>query len=519
MIKTLPIDKNTFSSLIKENCLYIDKTEHIYNLFKSTKRYYFLSRPRRFGKSLLISTLKEFFSGNKDLFKGLYLEKSDWKWEQFPIIHLDFGSIAHRTTHELRESLSLHLDRIGKSYQIDLSSIKSSTDKFFTLVTTLSEKNKVVILIDEYDKPILDHVTNTHEAKAQQEELKYFYDCLKGLDEHLRAIFITGVSKFSKTSIFSGLNNLNEISLDPIAATITGYTENELRSNFTDYLELLREQENVPAETLMQQIKIWYNGYQFSSEPVKVYNPFSIMYLLEKKVFANYWFESGTPSFLINLLKQKSIEFKNFEQIAFSSSTLGTFDIETLPLITLLYQAGYLTIKSSIKLNQSYFLTYPNREVKESFLSLELGTSTYLSSATATSAINSIELALDRKDLTTFFNTIRMLFANIPYELHLKNEAYYHSLFQLIGTLLGFKMQSEVLTSVGRIDMTLETNNYIFVIEFKFNKTATEAMQQINEQRYYEKYLVKSKEIILVGASFNYTEEKREIDWISYPYQ
>ncbi len=335
-MKNLPINISTFSRLINENYLYVDKTEQIYNIFDKGRCYHFLSRPRRFGKSLIITMLKELFSGNKELFKGLYIEKTDWPWLEHPVIHLDFGTLDYDSPQALTSSLMGELNDIAQMYDIDLTTYKTMKTQLKYLIRTLAKKNKVVLLIDEYDKPILDNIEDIKLASSIIKTLKSFYDGIKGLDAHLRAIFITGISKFAKTSVFSGLNNLNDLALDPLAATLTGYTEQELRTNFAEYLETLSIKEHMPLEPLMQEIKTWYNGYQFSEEPIKVYNPFSIVYLLSKKKFANYWFESGTPTFLVKLLQKKQIEFKNFQDIYFSASTLGAFDIEKLPFITLL---------------------------------------------------------------------------------------------------------------------------------------------------------------------------------------
>ncbi len=516
-MKNLPINISTFSRLINENYLYVDKTEQIYNIFDEGRCYHFLSRPRRFGKSLIITMLKELFSGNKELFKDLYIEKTDWPWLEHPVIHLDFGTLDYDTPQALTSSLMGELSKIGRQYNIDLTEYQTIKAKLKYLVEELAKKNKVALLIDEYDKPILDNIEDIKLAKSIQKTLKSFYDGIKGLDAHLRAIFITGVSKFAKTSIFSGLNNLNDLSQDPLAATLTGYTEEELRTNFTNYLNVLSIEEKMLLEPLMKEIKTWYNGYQFSKKPIKVYNPFSITYLLSKKEFNNYWFETGTPTFLVKLLQKKKIEFKNFQDIDFSMSTLGTFDIEKLPFITLLYQTGYLTISEYNVKDDFCQLTYPNREIKESFLLLELGVSTHLEEDEASSAIRIMTKALKNKNLTVFFNALRALFANIPHQLHVDNEAYYHSLFQLMGTLIGFRLQSEVTTSKGSIDVVIITEKYVYIMEFKFNKTATEAMKQIQDRRYYEKYLASDKEIILIGVSFDYKDKMLEIDWLSLP--
>jgi hypothetical protein len=304
--KPLPIDVATFEVMISDGYLYIDKTKYIYDLYKGKGRYYFLSRPRRFGKSLLISTLKELFSGNKKLFDGLWISTSDWEWKQHPIIHLDFSKLAHETSVELKADLTRALERIGDAHNIDLSKAKTPSSKLQDLVEALAKKNKVAILIDEYDKPIIDHIANIPLAEKNRAILKSFYDVIKGLDEHLRAIFVTGVSKFSKTSIFSGINNLNDISQDPIAASLLGYTQDELEHYLTPYISAIAIGQKRTQQEILDEMKEWYNGYRFSEDLVRVYNPFSVLYYLAKKKRANYWFASGTPTFLMKLLKKKS---------------------------------------------------------------------------------------------------------------------------------------------------------------------------------------------------------------------
>jgi hypothetical protein len=320
----------------------------------------------------------------------------------------------------------------------------------------------VVILIDEYDKPILDHLDNTKRALAQRKVLKSFYDALKSLDASMRAVFITGVSKFSKTSIFSGLNNLEDISDDPEVATLLGYTESEIKDYFPEYKQQIARANNLSDNQLMLRIKDWYNGYQFSKEPVKVYNPFSLVRLFDKKEFKNYWFESGTPTFLVELLKKNPDELQHIEQKAFTTRALGTFDIEDIHLATLLYQTGYLTIADYDEQYKMYKLTFPNQEVRESLSILEMGVLTYKKTEIVEADVYSIKQALDHKDLETFFIALRSLFAGIPHHIHLNNEAYYHSLFHVLVNALGVNTQSEIATSIGRIDLTLITQKYIY---------------------------------------------------------
>lgn len=368
MLKQLPVDVSTFATLISENYVYVDKTEHIYNLV-TQGRYYFISRPRRFGKSLLMSTLSELFKGNRALFKNLWIDRSDYQWAEHPVVYLDFSRIDIETPGAFKKDLIYQLSQIADSYAITINyqaeSIQSVID---TLVKQLSKKNKVVILIDEYDYPIINNLNNIAVAEANREIIKGFFSTIKSLDAHLRAIFITGVTRFAKTSVFSGMNNVDDITLDPIAASLLGYTQQELEDNFSPYLEILAQQEDVIYEELLAQVKDWYNGYRFSSSPETVYNPFSIGYLCKKRVFANYWFQSGTPTFLVELMKKNPEKpVIGSEPIIIGSESLGNFNINSINIPTLLFQAGYLTITKYNARIQQYTLDFTNKETQQSF--------------------------------------------------------------------------------------------------------------------------------------------------------
>jgi hypothetical protein len=506
-MKYLPIYTSSFEPLISNNYIYVDKTRDIYRLFsEGNKHYYFLSRPRRFGKTLLISTLKELFLGNRELFKGLWIESSDWQWEKHPVIHLDFGSIAHNTVEQLTSSFSWNLTTIARSYEIDVSEAPTPQDKFKELVVQLAKKQKVVVLIDEYDKPILDHLKDIEQAKAQRDALKSFYDVLKGLDEYLRAIFITGVTKFAKTSLFSGLNNLNDITIDPKAAALLGYTQQEIVTHFTEYAVALAKDAKIPLETALHDIKTWYNGYQFSEQPIKVYNPFSVGYCLEKKKFSNYWYESGTPTFLINMLRSQYSELEDIRELEIDTDSLGAFDIEQIPLIPLLFQAGYLTFSSYNDETKKFKLNYPNFEVAASFKRFLVMSLAYTDRITVDTSRSKLVRALKQQDLAVFCKVLQALFSHIPYTLHIDKEAYYHSLFQFLMSLLALEAHSEVITNQGRIDTVIAIDDLLYIFELKLNKPISKALEQIEERKYYERYSLHHKNIILVGLVFNTKE-------------
>lgn len=521
-LKNLAVDISNFADRIKKQCIYVDKTQGIYDLFKGNDRLYFLSRPRRFGKSLFISTLKELFAGNKYLFKDLWIHSSDWQWKKYPIIHLDFSGIAHKTPEQLEENLSWELKRIAKIYTIDLSDVPSLEAQLKTLIIELSKINQVVLLIDEYDKPILDHIHNPEMANAQREVLKSFYDPLKALDAegYLRGLFITGVTKFSKTSLFSGLNNLNDITHKSISATLLGYTAEEIERNFADHIPLLAQEYHLTEEEIKRKIEHWYNGYRFSDKKVKVYNPFSVHYCLHDRKFNNYWIESGTPTFLIKLLKQQYEVVLGDRPIEISQQGVSTFDIESIPLIPLLFQAGYLTIidsQTTLIDDDSYFtyiLDFPNNEVRGAF-------KYYLLEALSNARPGLIDIqtrklrhALLEGNIDGFCEIMQTIIAHIPYNLHIAQEKYYHSLFALLVHIAGLQWEAESPTSRGRIDFVIKTADCIYIFEFKFNKSPSKALEQINNRQYADKYRGQDKKVICVGLSFNYQNKNLTVDYV-----
>jgi len=514
-MKRLPVDVSNFPLMINNNYLYIDKTQIIHHLI-TKRRLYFLSRPRRFGKSLLISTLKELFSGNKKLFKDLWISKSDYKWPKHPVIQLDFSDENFETSQEFASSLSDTLDEIGKSFDIDVTDKTLLAPKFKKLITELSQKNSVVILIDEYDSPILNNIDNLVKAKAIQKVMKLFFNVIKSLDAkgYIHAVFITGVTKFSKTSIFSGLNNLNDITLEPEAAALLGYTKEELTSYFKEYADQFAKKSNSSTQKIFEDIQTWYNGYRFSRGNDKVFNPFSVIRCFDTQNITNHWLETGTPGFLMELLKAQYTVLEDLENAEISAQSLGTFEIGRLPIIPILFQAGYLTINTYNEETQQYTLTYPNQEVGQSFKRYILASLVKNDERTVEKTTAQLKRALDENNIKLFCTALKSLLANIPHNLHGKTESYYHSLFHVLMDALGLDSQSEVTSSVGRIDLVIQTKKRIFLFEFKFKSTAQLALNQIIKQRYYEKYVHLKTPITLIGLSFNVKRKELFLDWI-----
>ena len=524
-MKKLPIGIQTFSEIIEKNYVYVDKTAQIYEIV-STGQYYFFSRPRRFGKSLLVSTLAELFSGNRDLFRGLVIDSLSWDWKQHSVIQVSFASIAYETPDSLKNGIKLRLQDIAKASHISLPEITSTDPGRMLQVLTkeLYEKTsqQVVLLIDEYDYAILRHVHNPPVADQIREVLMGFYGVIKDLDPYLRFVFLTGVSKFSKTAIFSGLNNLQDLTLDERAASLLGYTQQEIVVSFPEYLELANKKLQVSSEQLIAMIRDWYDGYSFTREPREskneMYNPFSVLNFLQKKDFSNYWFESGTPTFLINLIKKNDYPVQDFENTEATDAELGTFDIHNISLKTLLFQTGYLTIDHYIAADRYYVLRYPNKEVIYSlteyiFASITNGEKIYL-----IKVVSALKKSLDTKNSEQLLEALSRLYALVPYTLHIGEEKYYQTIFYLILKLAGADIIVEEATNIGRIDAVLETAKEIFIIEFKINTTAKKAIQQIVDRNYAQKYQGQGKRITAVGIAFDMTlKNVAEVEVITLP--
>ncbi|KKP35079.1 MAG: AAA-ATPase [candidate division TM6 bacterium GW2011_GWF2_32_72] len=408
-MKKLPIGLQTFSKVINGDYVYVDKTKYIYELIQ--ENCVFFSRPRRFGKSLLCSTLCELFSGNRDLFKGLWIDKNtDYSWSVNPVIYLDLSMRDSDAPEDLTSSLMRKLNKIAKSYKLIKIAQTTPGEMLEDLIVLLQEKfgQNVVIIIDEYDSPIINHIEDLQKAKELQEVLRKFYTCIKGLDKYLRFVFITGITRFSKTSIFSGLNQLDNISMDSRFAHLVGYTKDEINFYFHEHLQKIADAKKVvesgDVEEIKNKIHAWYNGYCFCDEEqevdgkelVRLHTPFSVLNFLHKAKFRNYWFESGTPTFLIKVLKQKNYPIESFENLKANMNELMSFNIENIPLAALLFQAGYVTIKDYDSVYDRYALEMPNYEVKDSLLKCILAVMTEHSSSTINTELIDLRIALEK---------------------------------------------------------------------------------------------------------------------------
>jgi len=493
-MRKLPIGISDFKKLREENFIYVDKTKYIYKLITEGGGYYFLSRPRRFGKSLLISTLEYLFKGEKELFKGLYIQdKFNWE-EVYPVIRIDFSKdILKKEDYKKRVIQELEKNYINNGIEM-LEKGEDEISLFEKLIITIykSYGKQVVVLVDEYDKPILDLIEDIKQAEEIRKQLKAFYSVLKGLDKYIRFVLITGVSKFSKVSLFSGLNQLEDISLNKEYGNICGYTQNELEFYFKDYLQDLN----------LDEIKEWYNGYYFLQDTL--YNPFDILLYLKNKVLRNYWYETGKSEFLFKLLKTSNYQLPYLNKLYYTNDILDKFDIEHISIEALMFQTGYLTIKEvkTIESEEMYMLDYPNKEVRQSF---NRDLVFYITKSYHTDRIYNLKIAIINEEIEKIKEQIEIFINSISYNI-LKNEYVYQAAIYGLIYSTGFNVTLEDNTSKGRIDLTIIVNkSIVYIMEFKVienEKEKGKAIKQIKEKEYYKKYLNYEK-IYLIGIELD----------------
>ncbi len=522
-MKKLPLSLQTFSKIIEGNYVYVDKTEHIYRLIQGD--CFFFARPRRFGKSVLCSTLKELFAGNKALFKVLWIDKNaTYNWPKHPVVHIDFNGILADTTENLNLSIMRYLKEIAELEGIEQLEMTSPGEMLRSLIIKLIKKygSKAVLIIDEYDKPIVRHLGNHLHVEAMRETLKNFYEFIKSLDEHLRFVFITGVSRFSKTSIFSGINQLDDISMDPRSAHLVGYTESEIKIFLHDHIQEASLNASMEPSDFLEKMRLWYNGYRFwedqssrfrqlSDEPVRVYNPFSVHHNLDKPRFESYWFATGTPTFLLDLIKHNHYSIAELDNPKASLTELSTFEPSQLPLTTILYQTGYLTIKSYDSASRNFTLIYPNKEVEDALTGFILTSLTDIKNNQVNDYTEHLRNALNTHNIHEFVEYLKSFYVLIPNTIHIAQEKYYQTIFYTILKLIGMAIAVEISTNIGRIDAVLKTNSHLYIIEFKLNKPASVAIEQIENKHYFEKYLHTNKHITFLGISFS-SKEKNIVD-------
>ena len=493
-----PLGIQTFEDIVNDDFLYIDKTKEIYELTKG--RYHFYARPRRFGKSLLLSTIKSLYQGKKELFKGLWIEDK-WDWsKKHPVIHIGFSSMGHRVI-GLENAINRRLNSIADDFNVTLKT-SDYVEKFMELIKTVAnQQGKIALLIDEYDKPIIDYLGNNIEiAEQNRASLKSFYSIIKDCDQYIEFMIITGISKFSKISIFSELNNLTDITFHRRYTTLTGISQEELEQNFAEEIKELAAENEISTQELLAQIRHWYNGYSWNGKTF-LYNPYSLLSYFDFGEFKNFWFETGTPTFLLELMNaQKMVKLENLEV---GAATFSSYSIRHLQLIPLLFQTGYLTIKER-KESDLYVLDYPNSEVRNSLLQNIIGFLAHTDYAYSTPTVIHLREAFKNKELEHLIRLIKSIFKNIPNQIFkAKGEFYYHSLIYLVFFYLGEYIESEINTNDGRLDAVVKTTHYIYILEFKLDENAKIALEQIKSRGYAEKYYADSREKILLGINFN----------------
>ena len=481
-MKDLTSSVYTFEDLIQGNFLYVDKTEYIWQLIRPAKGLYFLSRPRRFGKSLTISTLKAIFEGKKDFFKGLEIYEKPYDWKPYPVIHLDMANCDIQTPDDLVKYLLDMLENIAVSFNLQLRG-ETLTSRFENLIMDIAKQGQVVILLDEYDKPILNNIVNPR-VKDILQVLKGFYSNIKKAEKFLRFAFITGASKFCHVSLFSDLNNLTDLTMDARYATMLGYTQKEFEANFKEHIKAVEKTQKLGHKDFLTEIKEWYDGFRFEADAESVYNPVSLAQFFEHGgKFKNYWFETGTPKFLMELAQSQDFDFASALNEPVPEIAFSAFEIDNIDPLTLLLQTGYLTIKSTVQnLGETwYMLDFPNKEVSGAFNAYLLNRYSGQKQTGGVKFVSEIANALLQGDLERMHTAMEVFFAGIPYPAHRKNEATFQAIFFALFRLLGEYIEAESTTDNGRIDAVVQTEKAIYLFEFKMDKKKT-AISQIKQK-------------------------------------
>ena len=512
MSKTYPIGIQNFESLRNDNYFYVDKTKLIYQLARSG-RYYFLSRPRRFGKSLLISTLEAYFEGKKELFKGLAIENLEKDWIKYPILHLDLNIEKYNSPDSLDKILNDKLEYWESIYGTRPSETSFSL-RFAGIVRRAYEQTgqRVAILVDEYDKPMLQSIGNEELQRSFRDTLKPFYGVLKSMDGCIKFALLTGVTKFGKISVSSDLNNLNDISMDERYIEICGITEKEIHENLDELHELARRQK-MTYDEVCKELKECYDGYHFVEDSIGLYNPFSLLNTFDKMKFGSYWFETGTPTYLVELLKQNHYSLQRIAHEETDADVLNSIDSASQNPVPVIYQSGYLTIKGYDRRFGMYRLGFPNREVEEGFIKFLLPYYANVDKIESPFQISKFVHEVEQGDYDAFFRRLQSFFADTPYELVRDLELHYQNVLFIVFTLIGFYVKAEYHTSEGRIDLILQTDQFVYIMEFKLDGTAEEAIKQINDKHYAQAFNADKRKLYKIGI--NFSNKTRNIErWI-----
>lgn len=507
-----PVGVQNFDSLRKEGFLYIDKTSMIYQIAQGG-RYYFLSRPRRFGKSLLISTMEAYFKGQRELFDGLKLAELETEWMVYPVLHLDLNAEKYDTKESLDVVLDMNLNKWEKEFEVETQG-KTLSSRFKEVIRRAYEKTgmKVVVLVDEYDKPLLQTIDHQELQDDYRATLKAFYGVLKSSDQYIKLAFLTGVTHFGKVSVFSDLNNLEDISMLPQYVELCGITDQEIRHELDAEVQDLATANNLSKETCYAKLKEHYDGYHFSPNTVGIYNPFSLLCTLKNNRFGDYWFETGTPTFLVELLKKSEYDLNNLTHERVTGDVINSIDSMEENPIPVLYQSGYLTIHGYDERFRKYLLGFPNKEVELGFINFIAPYYTGMKPTKAEFYVENFIEDIETGQPEKFMKRLQAMFADTDYRLVGKAELYFHNATMVFFKMLGFYIQVERPTSDGRMDMVLQTPDYIYIFESKLDETADVALRQIETRGYAKPFSADPRQLYKIGVSFS--SQTRDIaDW------
>ena len=511
-IRKYPIGIQNFGEVRRDGYAYVDKTALMYKMVAEGK-YYFLSRPRRFGKSLLLSTLQAYFEGQQELFRGLAVEQLEREWKKYPILHLDLNSREYKDEASLEAELNRHLEGWEKVYGDEYKD-RVAEERFIHVIEHVYEQTgmRVVILVDEYDKPLLQTIGNEPLQAAYRSKLEAFYSVLKTMDAKIRFAFLTGVTKFGKVSVFSDLNNLIDLSFDHRYAEICGISEEELHRYFDEDVALLAEANKMAKKECYDRLKCDFDGYHFCWESTGMYNPFSVLNTLVSRRFRDYWFETGTPSFLVYQLKKTGYALEAMTSEELSTDTLNSIDIMDENPLPLLYQSGYLTLKNYDAEFDLYQLGFPNREVEQGFIKYLVPFYTPKPEDKATYSVARFVKDIRTGDAAGFMRRLQGFFANGDYQVMGDFEKYFQNTLYVFFRLLGFYVDVERHTTDGRMDIVIQTQDYVYIMELKINQTAAAALRQIEEKGYADAFAGDRRQLFKMGVNFS-SETKRIDDW------
>lgn len=507
------IGQQDFKTLRIDDAIYVDKTRYLDKIAKSKSKYYFLARPRRFGKSLFLSSLRYFFEGKREFFRGLYIDTTDWAWSSYPVLYLDLNVGEYTDPKNPDAVVDNFLSKWEKRYNIDARDSNTAT-RFYNVIEAAynATGRQVVILVDEYDKPLVKNL-NKGDFEAYRDKLTALYSNFKTCADYIRLVFMTGVSRFSKLSVFSGLNNLNDITFSDDYADICGITEEELHIYFQTGIDAVARQYKISHEAACEKLKRNYDGYRFAAEGSEIYNPWSLLNCLSSRKISNFWNDTGFPSLVVESLQRMTVNLEKFFSVYCKEDELKGFDLLDPKPIALMYQTGYLTIKDFNSRMQRYRLGIPNNEVKQGFFDILLPYYVKVKRGNTDMVLNDIITSLMLGNPNEFMEALQIFFAGVPYKLKMDNENNFQNAFYLLMSLIGIETDAEVMTSDGCIDLTIKTDDFIYVIELKYDGTPRTAMDQINSKEYALKYGKDRRRLIKIGVSFS-SKTRRISGWL-----